>query len=263
VECAAAITPGYALTLETPLGELEARVSEGGEYFWVILGDGVVLAEPRIVWQRSGGFAGICQTLAIDAQQVYLLRDCSDNRLLKVGRHQDAQVLAQLTRFGDFQWQVKNPPGSADMFQDEYIFHGTGTELPSLEEQQQINEMLAVFAGSLERTAPESASGAAPVGSGIEGQALVSPACPGPESVDNPCPPKPYQAGLLVLDSSGQQVASLRPDLEGRFRLALAPGSYTLRPEETTGLGRTPGQTVEVAAGEYTRVEMTIDSGIR
>ncbi len=99
--------------------------------------------------------------------------------------------------------------------------------------------------------------------SGIEGHVLIGPACPGPERVGNPCPDKPYQATLTVLNASGQVVTTIQSDVDGYFKVALEPGTYTLRPESPNVMPRAAEQSVTVTAGQFTQVKVNYDSGIR
>lgn len=97
--------------------------------------------------------------------------------------------------------------------------------------------------------------------SGIEGQVTIGPMCP-VVMLNDPCPDQPYQATVDVLDASGKQVAQFQSDAQGRFKVALAPGVYTIRPQRA-GIARAPQQDVTVIAGQFTPVEIVYDSGIR
>lgn len=105
---------------------------------------------------------------------------------------------------------------------------------------------------------------AASQGSGIEGRITVGPSCP-VQQAGSPCPDRPLVAEVRVLDASGRQVARFESIADGSFRLNLRPGRYTLVPRTPGGgsLPRAEPQTVLVAAGRYTRVEIAFDSGIR
>lgn len=99
--------------------------------------------------------------------------------------------------------------------------------------------------------------------SGIEGHVLIGPACPGPERVDNPCPDKPYQATLTILNSNREIATTVQSDTNGYFKLSLEPGTYILRPESPGVMPSAPEQTVTVVAGQFTQVNVSYDSGIR
>ncbi len=99
---------------------------------------------------------------------------------------------------------------------------------------------------------------------GIEGLVTIGPMCPvvieGQE-----CPDQPFQATLTVLDRDGRRVLRFETDAEGRFRELLPPGDYILRPE-SPGESRLPfagEQEFSVAAGQFTRLVVNYDSGIR
>jgi hypothetical protein len=98
--------------------------------------------------------------------------------------------------------------------------------------------------------------------SGIEGQVLIGPMCPVVQ-VGTPCPDQPYQAIITVLNSKGDRVMQFQSDAQGRFRVALNPGTYTLHPESPNVLPFAAGQVVTVASGQFTQVVINYDSGIR
>ena len=102
-----------------------------------------------------------------------------------------------------------------------------------------------------------------PPSSGIEGLVTIGPVCP-VERIDTPCPDKPYQATIVVKNEGGDEVARELSGKDGRFRVALAPGSYTLAPQSGSGgLPFAKEQQVEVQAGAFTTVGVQFDSGIR
>jgi hypothetical protein len=82
-------------------------------------------------------------------------------------------------------------------------------------------------------------------------------------SLASPCPDKPYEATLKILDGSGAETTEVKSDAQGHFRVALPPGAYTLVPQLTGTLPYAEPRTVTVAAGTYTRVEIKYDSGLR
>ena len=98
--------------------------------------------------------------------------------------------------------------------------------------------------------------------SGIDGTVTLGPTCP-VQSIESPCPDRPYEASIAVLDAAGRKVAETRSDADGRFRLALPPGVYTLIPHSTGTPPSAREQTVIVVAGGFTAVEIAYDSGIR
>jgi hypothetical protein len=96
---------------------------------------------------------------------------------------------------------------------------------------------------------------------GIEGRVIIRPISP----IEQPgiANYRPYQATVSVMDQRGQTVTQFQSDLNGRFRLPLEPGKYTLRPESAGPLPYAAEQAVTVSEGQFTEVLITYDSGIR
>jgi hypothetical protein len=101
-----------------------------------------------------------------------------------------------------------------------------------------------------------------PENTGIEGHVLIGPVCP-VEQLNNPCPYKPYQATLSVLDANRRKVVTFQTDANGYFHEALNPGTYILHPETPGVMPIAPDQTFSVLLGQNTRLTITYDSGIR
>lgn len=98
--------------------------------------------------------------------------------------------------------------------------------------------------------------------SGIEGVILLSPSRPGPIRKDQPnaAPAATVTFAVMKLDV---RVASLTTDSEGRFRILLPPGHYTvMRDDPGARIGHWRFE-AEVKAGEMTNVRWTADSGMR
>jgi hypothetical protein len=101
-----------------------------------------------------------------------------------------------------------------------------------------------------------------PPASGVEGQVLIGPMCPVVQ-VGNPCPDQAYQATLTILDLNGKKLARFQTEADGTFHYAIAPGQYVLHPESPATFPHAPEQTFTVQQGQYTRLTVTYDSGIR
>jgi len=103
-----------------------------------------------------------------------------------------------------------------------------------------------------------------PTNSGITGKVLVGPMCPvmveGQE-----CPDQPYRATLTVYNPGGREIVQFQTDEQGNFNVPLAPGDYILHPEtpEDAPLPFAEEQRFTVLPGEYTRLTVQYDSGIR
>jgi len=103
---------------------------------------------------------------------------------------------------------------------------------------------------------------ASPLSSGIEGVILVSPSHPGPIRKDQPdAAPAPNITFVVMRDNA--RITSLTTDSEGRFRLSLPPGHYTvLRDDPGAKIGHWRFE-ADVKPGEVTTVRWTADSGMR
>jgi hypothetical protein len=100
--------------------------------------------------------------------------------------------------------------------------------------------------------------------SGIDGVVLIGPTCP-VEQVGQDCEDKPYAGSIKIIDaSSGEVVATAHSDADGKFRVALAPGSYRLEPAAASG-GLPYGKPIDVVVRPHTYEVVTVsfDSGIR
>lgn len=110
-----------------------------------------------------------------------------------------------------------------------------------------VGAALAAYAGAF-----PGGSGSA---SGVYGRVVLGPPCP--VSLEAPtCKERPLRAEIAVVRvASGRRVATLRSGDDGRFRRALAPGSYRLEPQP---VGRASGarKTIRVHALRYTQVTL-------
>ena len=101
--------------------------------------------------------------------------------------------------------------------------------------------------------------------SGVAGIVLAGPQCPvvGPDSGPE-CDDKPL-AATIVVRSAGFFVTQFTSGVDGRFRVPLFPGHYTLEPQPVSASGFPTGvpQTVTVEGGQFTDVRVMYDTGIR
>lgn len=97
--------------------------------------------------------------------------------------------------------------------------------------------------------------------SGITGTVLAGPACPGPARAGSPCPDRPAAVQLAFI-RDGSQVATATSTADGRFKVDLGPGRYTIRGAKG-GLPAVREVTVDVPAGAYIDVPVSADTGIR
>jgi len=109
-------------------------------------------------------------------------------------------------------------------------------------------------------------SGQTPSGSGtgIEGVITFGPTQGGPIRADTPSSKPLANATFVVENEKGAEVASFTTDDQGRFRVPVTPGHYTVSKEgKKRGVGHYGPFDVDVLAGQMTRVEWECDTGIR
>ena len=94
---------------------------------------------------------------------------------------------------------------------------------------------------------------------------MVDGGCPN-ISPDNPCPDVPLAAKVTVTKDSDQSVVARCSQREdGRYRIPLAPGSYTLHADNLAGslLPRGTTTRIRVEQGHFETVVLMFDSEIR
>jgi hypothetical protein len=103
-----------------------------------------------------------------------------------------------------------------------------------------------------------------PTDSGITGKALVGPMCPVMREGEE-CPDQPYQATITVSSLEDRRIVQFQTDEQGNFNVPLAPGEYILHPETPQGMPFpfADEQRLVVLPGEFTRIIVLYDSGIR
>ncbi len=106
---------------------------------------------------------------------------------------------------------------------------------------------------------------AAGTSSGVGGIVTAGPTCPVVRPGESGCDDRPVaDAVLVVRDAGGAEAARFATDGSGLFRIALAPGSYTLEPQPRAGLlGTAQPEPFTVAAGRLTFIAVSYDTGIR
>jgi len=106
--------------------------------------------------------------------------------------------------------------------------------------------------------------GEAPTDTGVEGIVTIGPMCPVVQ-VGQECPDAPYAAKLSVLLASGKIVARASAAEDGSYRIPLDAGDYLLQAEPSDGgpFPASAGYPFSVRQGAWTRLDVTLDSGIR
>jgi hypothetical protein len=99
---------------------------------------------------------------------------------------------------------------------------------------------------------------------GIEGVITFSPTQPGPIRADAPSSKPLANTTFVVENGKGAEVASFTTDEQGRFRVPLAPGHYTVSKKgKKGGIGHYGPWDVYVRADQMTSVTWECDTGIR
>jgi hypothetical protein len=135
------ITPSPSATQQTPI--TSPSKGEGG-----LVGTGTSILE----WERTGGIAGICQTMMINLDLSFQIVNCASGKEIVSGEltSEQAGFVEDLqTRYASFQWHSNPQPGSADMFMDRYTLFGKGTVVATPEVQVAIDQDLANLANEL------------------------------------------------------------------------------------------------------------------
>jgi len=258
--CTDVITPGFTLLFHAGQADYAVHTDATGQNYRLAQDSSTTDQLPAVSWTRTGGIAGICQELTVYFNGSYWLKDCKADKTLAQGMLPEGHLtyLSGLwERFGSFEWNPMPPAGSADMFDDQMKFYGSGSETMPDEEQQKLNQYLALLANELKASMPGA--------SGISGQVMIGPTCGGPVKTDptGKCADQPYPTTLTVLDQAGQVVAQFATDAEGRFRVPLQPGAYTLHPANTGRMPAAVDQSIQVVSGQFLMVTITYDSGMR
>lgn len=105
---------------------------------------------------------------------------------------------------------------------------------------------------------------AAACNSGIRGTITLGPTCP-VERRGMICY-KPYAGIIDVYGESGRFIKTVRSSADGKFRVSVKPGTYTVKPQPRDPARPYPvGKpvTLIVKPGSYTTVNIQYDTGIR
>ncbi|MFH2103809.1 MAG: carboxypeptidase-like regulatory domain-containing protein [Chloroflexota bacterium] len=98
--------------------------------------------------------------------------------------------------------------------------------------------------------------------SGIEGQVVLG-ECQGNQIGMECFETQPYQAIIVVLDQTGQEVTSFETDEDGAFRVALDPGTYILHPTSPGPFPVALDRIVTIVEGGFVEINILYDSGVR
>lgn len=109
-------------------------------------------------------------------------------------------------------------------------------------------------------------SGVHPTGEtfAIDGYVHAGPTCPTMQEPPDPnCADRPVVDAILVVrDAQNREVVRIRTDAEGRFRVDLPAGTYTLVPQPVEGLMGTAKEQAFTVPGTDA-LDVAYDTGIR
>lgn len=120
---------------------------------------------------------------------------------------------------------------------------------------------MAVFCGVV--LSGQSPNAASSLNTGIEGTVTVGPVHGGPAKAGVP-DSAPLADASFIVETPAGRVATFKTDQQGRFRVELAPGKYTIKIQKALMKGPGCGLSdVEVTATGFKKVTLNCDSGIR
>jgi hypothetical protein len=102
----------------------------------------------------------------------------------------------------------------------------------------------------------------------LSGVVTIGPNCPGPQQNNNPCPTQPsaYAARkiLVYTQTNSNLLFTVDIDSQGAYLIDLAPAKYMVE-LKPNGIDRTSDlpQVIEIRANTVTRLDVSIDTGIR
>ncbi len=104
---------------------------------------------------------------------------------------------------------------------------------------------------------------AQPAGGGIEGTITISPVRGGPVR-QGAATSQPLTDTAFEVKHDGQVVASFQTDANGKFKVMLPPGHYTISRQQKAGaIGSFGPFEVDVSTGKLATVQWECDSGLR
>ena len=111
--------------------------------------------------------------------------------------------------------------------------------------------------------APTQSEAQPETGTGLEGEIRIGPIHGGPTRIGVP-DSKPLANTAFVVKKDEKIIASFETNDEGRFRVSLSPGKYTISQRDWKGkIGGYGPFEVEIVAGQMKKVQWECDTGIR
>ncbi len=145
--CAQVITPGFRMEFSSEGETFTLHTNEDGSQIAVGAPPQKPIGEPLLTWQRTGGIAGVCQTLTIYSFGFAYAGDCKTGESeapFRLLLSQMEPLASWRDQYSQYRHEAADP-ATADGFAYELQFNGTGSQMPG---DQEKNEMLD-FASSL------------------------------------------------------------------------------------------------------------------
>ena len=103
------------------------------------------------------------------------------------------------------------------------------------------------------------------ISSGITGKILLGPQCPGVQKnhEDQNCEPRLYQTTVIVKTIDERKVTEFSSNINGEFKIKLAPGNYWLEAADQSKLPHLVPTPVDVEANKFENITLRFDTGIR
>ena len=133
---------------------------------------------------------------------------------------------------------------------------------PIMNTRRLLLSALASITAFCSLVADQEPTASSPPGTGIEGSVSISPIRGGPSKVGVPNS-APLRNTQFVVENAAGIVVTFKTDEEGRFRVPLSPGRYTVRSAVVKKIGRCGPFEVEVETAGFKQVEFHCDSGMR
>ena len=106
--------------------------------------------------------------------------------------------------------------------------------------------------------------GAVTTGTGVRGTATIGPTCPVETSPPDPaCADRAYAGAFVIETVGGNRVAEFTTGTDGRYSVALSPGSYQVRLRSANTLPSMAPQAFTVRSDGWSLLDLSLDSGIR
>lgn len=112
-------------------------------------------------------------------------------------------------------------------------------------------------------TKPGASGNGTAIESGVHGMVTMGPSCPVERTPPDPnCADRPAAAMFSIDTPTGSHVADASSGADGKFSVALPPGTYVIHLRDSAAMPSMAPQTFVVADG-YAELSLQLDSGIR